>query len=572
MTGSMISSDPLRNYAGPKPGMNTLFVLDYGREIAFSNLIRMGRMQWVYNNGSAGFDGTLDASGNLETSGTLGTTRNGFVFISNTTSGMLETGDYVLTWEGTGSPEVVATGGISISLTSSAANRKVYTISDWGDDDVLYFYILTEDTGNVLNPVFCYIDYEGAVGPGEEYEFYPKIVQAYEPYKHCVRFMNWQAMNYKSTWSSWDTRKTEEYITYARGPSNDGIGNPIEAGVPLEVCIRFQNKLQANGWYCIPHEYDGSSVSAMCEMLADNVNPGLKVVLEYSNETWNGGFPQNDWAQDRGLEEQSATGRFTAQNASFPFWAWTAYHSASCMDIASGIFADRGRADDLVRVLGCQVGSKESKKALDTDIAVEFGVDTPVSAYTHHDAASPAFYWGNSILAEPFFSDNGASGDANTRDGLSANTVNLWASGTLWDNVRNGTIPYESDVNEETSFAWWANEIKTLRGLEMYGYEGGRHVASVGAVENDPVASAIILEYETEDFALLTRDFHLLAESLGWDLLCHFVLVEKDDSKAEGYWGYVPTLSSLEDPDITETQLNYRSLKEATGQHNKRNV
>jgi len=569
----MISSDPRRNYAGPKPGMNTLFVIDYGREVAFSNLIRMGRMEWVYNFGQSNADVTLDASGNLETSGTLGTNRNGFVIISASTSGLLETGDYVLTWEGAGSPILVATNGISISLKSSAANRKVYTISDWGDLDVLYFYINNEDTGNVLNPVLCYIDYEGTCGPGEENEFYPPAVAAYEPYKHCIRFMNWQATNNKSTWSSWDTRKTEDYITYSYGAyDSDGVGEPVEPGVPLEVCIRFQNKLQATGWYCIPHEYDGSSVSAFCEMLADNVDPGLKVILEYSNEVWNSGFPQNDWAQTEGLAEQAATGRFTAQNASFPFWAWTAYHSASCMDIASGIFADRGRADDLVRVLGCQVGSTESKKALDTDIAVEFGVDTPVSAYTHHDAASPAFYWGNAILAEPFFSDNGASGDANTRDGLSANTVNLWASGTLWGSVRNGTIPYESDVNQSTSWAWWANEIKTVRGLEMYGYEGNHHVASVGSVENDPVASAIILDYETEDFANLTRDFHLLAENLGFDLLAHFVLIEKDDQKARGYWGYLPTLSSLEIPNITETQLRYRALKEATGQHNKRNI
>ena len=348
MTGSMKSSDPLRNGAGPRPGMNTLFVLDYGREIAFSNLIRMGRTEWVYNYGQNGFDGTLDASGNLATSGTKGTIRNGFVVISASTSGILPTGDYVLTWEGTGSPILIATAGMSISLSSSAANRKVYTISDWGESDVLYFYILTADTGNVLNPVLCHIDYEGTCGPGEENEFYPPIVQAYQPYKHCVRFMNWQATNQKSTWSSWDTRKTEDYITWSHGGFNDGIGEPVEPGVPLEACIRFQNKIGANGWYCIPHEYDSSSVSAFCEMLADNVDPGLKVVLEYSNETWNGGFIQNNYTQTQGLAEQAATGRFTAQNATYPFWAWTAYHSASCMDIASGIFADRGGEDDLM--------------------------------------------------------------------------------------------------------------------------------------------------------------------------------------------------------------------------------
>ena len=307
-------------------------------------------------------------------------------------------------------------------------------------------------------------------------------------------------------------------------------------------------------------------------MLADNVDTGLKVVLEYSNETWNGGFPQNAYCETKGDEEHAATGRFANAGGGFTHWQWASYHSTSCMDIASSIFADRGREDDLVRVLGLQVGSAESKKAMDVDVAENFGVDTPILAYTKFDAASPAFYWGNTVLMEPFFSDNGVSGDANTTDGLSANTVNLWASGTLWDNVRNGTIPYESDVNESTSLKWWANEVKTVRGLELYGYEGSHHVVAIGGVIDTPVASAIIADYESEDFGNLIRDFNLLAEDLGFDLLCHFVLVEKDDETGKGYWGYVPTLNSLDDPDIMETQLRYRGLVESTGQHNKRNI
>ena len=572
MTGSMISSDPRRNYAGPKPGMNTLFIVDYGREIAFSNLIRMSRVTWIKDYASD-FDGTLDASGYVIDAGTA-TIKTRFVIIAASTSGMLETGTYALNWDGSGTPSIVATGGISITETSASANRKTYSITDWGDDDVMYLDVPLADTGAVTNVRFCYIDYEGTEGIGEENEFYPPLLQAYEPYKHCVRFMNWQATNQQNNRTSWDERRRETYRTYTHGPFSTGA-NPssaieVQPGVPLEVCVRFQNKLQGNGWYCIPAEYDGSSVSAFCEYLADNVDPGLKVLIELGNENWNAGFDVNDVYQNLGLAEQAATGRFTAQNASYPFWAYSAWRSASCMDIASSVFADRGREDDLVRVLGLQVGNPESKKAMDTDCAEVYGVDPPIPAYTKHDAASTTSYWGG--LQEPSWSDYGLSGNAasSLRDGLSANVCNLWASGTYFDNVRNGTMPYESDVSESTSWAWWANEIKNVRGLEMYAYEGSQHVTTAGTVQGEPNAQEIVAQYDTEVFGNLIRDFHLLSENLGFQLICHYVLVEKTDP--DGYWGHVESYTQLNDPDILETKLKYRGLVEATGQHNKRNI
>lgn len=561
---TLSSPDPRRNGAGNKPGMNTLFNLDYGREVPFNNLIKQSRDEWV-RNFSDTFDGTLDSNGYITDPGTAAS-HNQVVVISESAANMLPHGNYVLTWSGTGTCEIVTTGTIAKSTVSTAANRIVYNITDWGDADLVYLRVPVASI-DVTDVVFCHEDYEGTCGPGGANEFYQEFLNAYAPYTGGIRFMNWQATNQKEGWTSWSNRKPESYRTYTHGNFDGGLGRVAEPGIPLEVCIRAQNKLGIPGWYCIPHEYDDTSVESFCDMLAANVDNELKVVVEYSNETWNGGFPQNAYCETQGDAEHAASGRFANAGGGFTHWQWAAYRATQCMDIARTSFASR--LDDLVTVLGLQVGSSESQQALDVDVAVNFGVDTPILAYTKFDAASPAFYWGNATLMEPQWSNGGAADNAadSLRDGATKNTINMtkeevyqWWESTYAD--------YESDVLESTSWAYWVDEVKTQRGLEMLGYEGQHHVVTIGSVQGNASAEAIVDYYEEERFGDLTRDWILDAERIGFDTLFHFVLIEAD-SEQGGYWGLVPTYTALGDQS---TYQRYRGVREATGQNNKRGI
>jgi hypothetical protein len=542
--------------------MNTLFNIDYGREVPFNNLMKQSRDVWVRNSNDT-FDGTIDSNGYITGPGTA-VSHNQVVVISQSRAGMLPTGNYVLTWDGTGDCSLVSTGTLAIGSPTTSTNRKEYAVTDWGDGDLLYLRVPIAAT-DVTNVQICHEDYEGTCGPGEANEFYSEFVNVYSDFQGGIRFMNWQATNQKDGWTDWSTRRDEDYRTYTHGDFDDGTGRVNEPGVPLEVCIRMQNLLQVPGWYCIPHEYTDAAVDSFVDMLIANVDKGLKIGVEYSNETWNGGFIQNTYAQTQGLAEQAATGRFTAQNASFPFWAWAAWRSYQCMEIIEPLFVAAGRGDDLVRILGIQVGSSESAKAMDTDCAANFGVDTPILAYTSHDSACPAFYWGNTTLSETQWSNNGAADDAGTEDGATQNTINMSKEQLYvwWESL----AAYESNVATSTSFAWWEKEIVTDRGLEMLGYEGQHHVVCVGAVAGVGAAQTIVGYYEEERFGNVTRDMINCAVDNGFGALFHFVAIEKTDP--DGYWGLAPTYADWDDID---TYQRLRAVKQVAGLTNNRGI
>ena len=562
MTSTFSTINPRTNGRGYKPGMNTLFNLDYGREVPFNNLIKQSRDVWKRNANDT-FDGTLDANGYITDGGTA-LTHNQVVIISSSIANMLPHGTYVLTWAGTGTPSLVKTGTMSVTETSSVSGRKTYSITDWGDGDLLYLRVPVADT-DITDVVLCHEDYEGTCGPGEANEFYFEFVNLYKEFTGGIRFMNWLATNQKDGWTDWATRKTENYRTYTHGAFDGGTGRHAEPGVPLEVCIRMQNALQVPAWYCIPHAYTDAAVDSYADMLIANVDRGLKIGVEYSNETWNPGFVQNSYCHTQGLAEQASTGRFDNQNPSYPAWPWSAYRSTQIMRIIEPLFDAAGRGADLTRIHGLQVGSNESANSLDAHVEVNYGVDAYEKPEDYHDSAAITFYWGGHTLKETQWSNNGAADNAGTFEGATKNTINMSKEElyTWWETL----CAYESNAATSTSWAWWKADIVDTRGLEMLGYEGQHHIVSSGAVVGVAAAQTIVGYYDEVRFGDLLQTMIQCAVDNGFNTLMHFVAVEH--ASADGYWGLVPTYSDW--PDI-ETYQRLRAVKHTAGHTNSRGI
>ena len=79
-------------------------------------------------------------------------------------------------------------------------------------------------------------------------EFLKKIA----PFK-VLRFMDWGATN-GSTQANWSDRAKPSDFTYATG-----------RGVPLETMIDLANTLQADPWFCIPHQANDEYVREFCQ-------------------------------------------------------------------------------------------------------------------------------------------------------------------------------------------------------------------------------------------------------------------------------------------------------------------
>lgn len=75
-----------------------------------------------------------------------------------------------------------------------------------------------------------------------------------------------------------------------------GTSNGIQCGVPIEVLVALANKLRVNLWVCFNLQYTDNSVSSTVQYVRDNLNSTLTAYYELSNEIWNTGFYQFQWA------------------------------------------------------------------------------------------------------------------------------------------------------------------------------------------------------------------------------------------------------------------------------------
>lgn len=77
----------------------------------------------------------------------------------------------------------------------------------------------------------------------------------------CLRFMDWQG-------------------TVALG---GGWGRAVSD----EGCVAACNAAGADGWFCVRHDMGDDYVRGLAQLIHDQLDPGLKAYIEYSNETWN---------------------------------------------------------------------------------------------------------------------------------------------------------------------------------------------------------------------------------------------------------------------------------------------
>jgi hypothetical protein len=122
--------------------------------------------------------------------------------------------------------------------------------------------------------------------------------------RHCggmaaVRFMDFMLTN-GSTTKSWSQRPKPDDSSYSR------------RGVPLELMIDLANRLGADPWFCMPHMADDDYVRNFARVVKDKLHRPRRTVREYSNELWNGIFPQTAYATGVGTSAQARRRRWEA--------------------------------------------------------------------------------------------------------------------------------------------------------------------------------------------------------------------------------------------------------------------
>jgi hypothetical protein len=402
-------------------------------------------------------------------------------------------GEYVILYEGEGT---ITFGLNSATIISSAPGRMVITITPGNG---LYLQVRAVNPDNPIRNI-------RVIMPGFEatYQttdrFHPLFLERLKPFD-TLRFMDWMETN-GSEISTWDQRPKPTDATYSLH------------GAPVEEMVALANKLNVNPWFTLPHLADDNYVTQFATYVRDNLNPGLKAYIEYSNETWNPQFKQAHYVIEQGLALGLATDSFQAG---------LFYHSKRAVEmftIWENVFGGTNR---IVRVLAAQSANSW----------------TGVQVMSHNDA-----YLKADVLAiAPYF--GGFLGSESTAD-----EVSTWSVDKVLDESLNeirGKIREDMTKN--------INNAQT-RNLTVVAYEGGQHLVGVKSANNNDALNALFIGANRHPrMRELYLEYLNQWSELGGGMFAHFVDVSPYTKW--GSWGAL----EYQDQDIA-TAPKYQALME----------
>lgn len=261
-------------------------------------------------------------------------------------------------------------------------------------------------------------------------QFNPDFVESVRSYG-VLRFMDWMQTN-GSKQQAWNDRPVPNDSSYTK------------RGVPVEVMVALANQTEKDPWFCMPHLADDTYVERFATYVRDNLAPGRKAYVEYSNEVWNDLFEQALYARNQGKSLGIGSSDFEAQLGFY------ARRSTEVHKIWEQVFGGSAR---LVRVTASQGSNAWVSNAI-------LGYKDTAA---HTDVLAIAPYFG-SEMGEP---------DAVAR-------VQNMSVDQLITELRDQHVPQAVRAVGEHA------RVAAARNVELVAYEGGQHLVGTGSnVEND---------------------------------------------------------------------------------------
>lgn len=515
-------------------GMNLAGINDYQAGFPFRNLM-WGARPWLTKN--------ADGSGPHDTghAAMLPLDQNGypleipfqpegasqpqvvFTIIPNT----VETGRYLVLFEGEG--EVGA--AMQTRFIESAPGRAVIELTGRRDQGGGYqgISIRSSRKGNPVRNVRIVREQEEqadlAANPFRD-DFLAFCRQW-----HALRFMDWTVTN-NSLEREWKDRKHPTFYTL-NGSGGDAIGRwgaPASAferrfsgGVAIEVMIQLANLTRTDPWFCMPHRATPEYRRKFAEMVRRDLDPSLKVYVEYSNEVWNWQFQQAGWM----LQSRTAGADVTAAGGK----AWKNGAEPAEFPLDDGEIARDGGESHPERMAALdrrcfrdweEVFTGDDRKRLVRVIGVQHAwLDTAqrtvrwVMARGGADAVSPAGYFGPD---KEIYQRWAAAGAALTADQVIAD------------------MEQALDGNSGP----WTKAIGALadeHGLLYLAYEGGQHIQPEGQKEL-PYMPALKAAQKHPGMRTLYQKNFAVHKAAGCDLFMAFSSISEQGSRY-GSWGHL---------------------------------
>jgi hypothetical protein len=424
-SGTSERSDPSVGTA--EVGLNLASVSYYATQTPFADVFR-NRDAWVSTDGTSWDTDMADA---------IATDADGYPLALPSQGQMLRASaflpvradSFVMTWQGDGTLSVK---GSDFALKAQDAHSLTFSLSR-----------------SLSEPVFVTLERSQAADHVHQIEIraskdYDASFKAALSGFGVLRFMDWGATNGNPV-SHWSERTT---ALQAQGSAR---------GTAIETMVDTANQFHADMWYSVPHQADDDFIQQAAQLISTRLDPALKVYVEYSNENWNGIFPQAAWEQARGLDAGlNKVGVFpNDDDDSGAYWAGLKYAMRRAARVHTSFRAALGD-ERVVAVVSGQSGFSD----LNDQLLVSYE-DVRVNPLGGHpDALAVAPYFGR--VYQP---------DQDNADDLTVERLLSDAEAAIADSVARDTAQNHA--------------VARAHHVRLIAYEAGQHILATGGLEND---------------------------------------------------------------------------------------
>jgi hypothetical protein len=353
---------------------------------------------------------------------------------------------YVVRYEGSG--KVTYDRNATKDETASSPNRDVINV-DLEKGGMTVLRITETDPNNYIrNITVVPEDYIEEYDQGEI--FNPLFLKVIKPFR-AIRFMDWMRTNH-SDQSQWSNRPKVDDLDYRY------------SGIPIEIMVNLANTIHADPWFNMPHLATEEYMQEFAKYVRDNLDPNLTAYVEHSNEVWNWGFEQAQYANKTGRERWAVNGDpKTAPGNSY--MQWHGMRTAQMCDIWKGTFA--GETHRVHCTLGVQKGWEGLEQgALNCPKWVEEGNE---ACYKHGiDSIGVTTYFSGCV--------NGKKKDEESNE-----IIRSWfqePDGGItkgMEQISNAAHFPCDNTSAGDNFKYY-KEVADEYGLQLVAYEGGQHI------------------------------------------------------------------------------------------------
>ncbi len=347
-------------------------------------------------------------------------------------------GQYAVDYDGEGTLAF----GFDAAVVSSSPGRYVFNVANPTTGGGISVSITSTDpnhTGNYLRNIrIVKAELESQLLAGNV--FSPAFLNRLQNFR-IIRGMQWLEIDNNGGYlTNWSQRPT---------PTDAGWGGPN--GVPLEGLLQLCNAVGADCWMNAPHMASNDYITQMATLAHKMLGTSQKAYIEYSNEVWNGGYAQYNYAATQGQAMWPNAGTGADYNGN-----WYGMRAAQTCDIWKSVWgADASR---VVCVMGAQAANPYTASQ---------SLSCPL--WTGNGNAPCASHGINVVAIAPY---------------ILINTQSSWTSAS--DGGLSGVFAAINSTGLPTSSSWEAAYKTALApyGLPYVAYEGGQSLVGFATYQN----------------------------------------------------------------------------------------